>query len=238
MIRLLLLTMLSSAPADERALDVETEMVEALGGRENWNAARFIRFTFVRRDREPTFTWDRWTGRLRLESRDAAGVPYLVLMNVKTQQGKAFLEGRPLRGAELSEYLRRGYQMWAGEIYWLLMPFKWRDDGVVLRHDGEETMDGVVYDKIRVSFEEMAGSPGDAYVAFVSRDTRRMERWTFELASGFAGDYRWRGWERYGGLLLATERVGNDEVIRFENIYIGASIPDELFTSEQPVSFP
>ncbi len=233
---LLLLALVT--PADERALAVETEMVEALGGRTNWDEARFIRFTFVRGDREPQFTWDRWTGRLRVESRDASGVPYVVLMNIKTKQGKALLEGRPLRGAELSEYLNRTYAMWKGETYWFLMPFKWRDEGVVLAHEGEETVDDVVYDKIQVTFADADASPGDIYLAYVNRETRRMDRWTFTLASGFEGDYLWRRWHRHGGLLLATERAGNDEVIRFENIYIGTTIPDALFTSPEPLEFP
>jgi len=234
---ILLAGLLSAAAVDERAIAVEAEMIEAMGGRKNWEEARFIRFTFVRGDRKPSFSWDRWTGRLRIESRNRGGVPYVVLMNVKTRQGKVFLEGRPLDGAELSEYVNLSYRMWKGETYWFLMPFKWLDDGVELAHEAEETLNDVVYDKIRVTFDD-GRSPGDSYLAYVNRETHLMDRWVFRLNGGAEGDYRWRNWHRYGGLRVATERVSDDEIIRFEDIFVGASLPDSIFTSPEPVALP
>ena len=223
---------------DRQAIRVADEMLEAMGGRENWEQARFIRFTNVRGNRKPTFTWDRWLGRVRIESRNDAGIPYVVLMNINTRQGNVYVEGRPLRGKELSDYLKRAARMWKGATYWFLMPFKWNDPGVNLSYDGEEEMGGVVYDKVHLTFDPVGTSPGDEYWAYVNRDTHLMERWKFKLESGFEGDYRWTRWHRYGGIRVATERIGNDERIRFENIFVGASMPDELFTSHQPVKFP
>jgi hypothetical protein len=237
MLQALLLAVLLTA-SDEEATRVADAMVDAMGGDENWEQARFIRFTNVRRGRKPTFTWDRWLGRLRIESRNDAGIPYVVLMNTKTRQGSVHVEGRPLRRKELSDYLKRARQMWKGASYWFLMPFKWRDPGVNLAYDGEEEIDGVVYDKVHLTFDNAGSSPGDEYWAYVNRDTHLMERWKFKLESGFEGDYRWTRWHRYGGIRVATERIGNDERIRFENIFVGASMPDELFTSPEPVKFP
>ena len=128
--------------------------------------------------------------------------------------------------------------MWAGETYWLLMPFKWREEGVVLSYEGEEELDGKQYDKVRLTFEEVGVSPGDSYLAYVNRETHLMERWQFKLEGGAEGDYRWTRWYRYGGILLATERVSSDETIRFDDIFIGESMPDELFTSHEPIDFP
>ena len=237
MLPALILAALLTAP-DEQATRVADEMVEAMGGHENWEQARFIRFTNVRGNRKPRFTWDRWLGRLRIESRNEAGIPYVILMNLKTRQGKVYVEGLALRGKELSDYLNRGARMWKGATYWFLMPFKWRDPGVNLSYDGEEKIDGVVYDKVHLTFDDVERSPGDEYWAYVNRDTHLMERWKFKLESGFEGDYRWTRWHRYGGIRVATERIGNDERIRFEDIFVGASMPDELFTSPEPVTFP
>jgi hypothetical protein len=129
-------------------------------------------------------------------------------MNLQTRQGKAALDGRPLEGAELSEYLNRAARMWAGETYWLLMPYKLRDPGVQLTYVGEETVGGVVYDKLHLSFDKVGFTPGDQFTAYVNRDTHLMDRWQFKLESGFEGDFRWSNWERFGGILLATERTG------------------------------
>ena len=149
-----LLLTLSVAASDDKALSIESEMMEAMGGRANWEQARFVRFTLVRGNRTPIFSWDRWTGQLRIESRNAQGIPFVILMNVKTRQGQAYLDGRALEGKELSEHVNLGYRMWAGGTYWFLMPFKWRDEGVVLAYDGEETIDGEVYDRIHLSFDK------------------------------------------------------------------------------------
>ena len=231
---------LYSAPTvvDERAELIADAVLERVGGQENWDQARFIRFTFVRRNRSPQFTWDRWTGRLRIESKNDAGVPYVVLMNVKTRQGKVVVEGRALSGRELSEYLNRAYAMWTGETYWLLMPFKWKDPGVNLSYDGEERIDGVTYDKVHLTFDDVGRSPGDQYWAYVNRETHLMDRFRFKLQGGAEGTYRWTKWFRYGGLLIATERASDTEVIRFEDILVTDTMEDEVFTSAKPVSLP
>ena len=228
----------ASDEQDQQATRVADEMLEAMGGRENWEQARFIRFTMVRRNRKRTLTWDRGLGRVRIESRNDAGIPYVILMNIKTRQGNVYVEGRPLQGNELSDYLNRAAQMWKGASYWFLMPYKWNDPGVNLSYDGEEEINSVVYDKVHLTFDDVGRSPDDQYWAYVNRDTHLMERWKFKLEGGAEGDYRWTRWHRYGGIRVATERVGNDERFRFEDIFVGASMPDAIFTSPEPFKFP
>lgn len=239
---LLAAALLSPPPAkaaDEKAQKIADAMMESLGGRDRWDRARFIHFTFLRQGRRLEITWDRYDGRYRLEATNDAGVPFTVVMNLQTRQGKAALDGRPLEGAELSEYLNRAARMWAGETYWLLMPYKLRDPGVVLTYEGEETVGGVVYDKLHLSFDKVGFTPGDQFTAYVNRDTHLMDRWRFKLESGFEGDFRWSNWERFGGILLATERTGaNGEKINFENIIVTNSLPEEVFTSLEPIKLP
>jgi hypothetical protein len=225
-------------PADEQATRIAAEMMDAMGGQENWDAARFIRFTNVRRERRATFTWDRQLGRLRIEAKNDAGIPFVILMNIQSQQGNAYVEGRQVQGKEHSEYLARGSAMWPGATYWFLMPLKWKDPGVILTYDGEEEVGGVVYDKVHLTFDSVGRSPGDQYWAYVNRKTHLMDRWKFKLQGGTEGDYRWTGWQRHGGIRVASERVGAEETIRFEDIFIGDSMPEEMFTSHEPIEFP
>lgn len=235
---LILTTILATgSTADEQASRIAAQMLDAMGGAENWEQARFIRFTNVRRARKTTFTWDRWSGRLRIDAQNEGGVPYVILMNLNSKQGNVHVEGNQLRGKELSDYLNRGAQMWKGATYWFLMPFKWNDPGVNLAYEGEESFDGGVYDIVHLTFDGSAGA-GDEYWAYVNRDSHLMDRWKFKLGAGFEGDYRWSRWQRYGGIRVATQRDGNDEVIRFEDIFVGEAMPDELFTSPEPVKFP
>jgi hypothetical protein len=74
---------------------------------------------------------------------------------------------------------------------------------------------------------------------YVNRATRILDRWKFRLESGAEGDYRWTGWRRFGGILLATERNGADgETILFENVVVTDSMPDEVFTSFEALRVP
>ena len=237
---LVLVVLLGAAPAvpaDEKANAIADEMMQALGGRESWDRARFLRFIFVRQGRRLNITWDRESGRYRLEAMNDSGVPYVVVMNLTTRQGRAAVEGRPLDGAELSEYLTLASRIWAGETYWLLAPYKIRDPGAVLTYEGEETVGGTIQDRLHLRFENVGLTPGDQFWLYVNRKTRLLDRWRFRLQGGTEGDYRWRGWERFGGILLATERLGaNGDRILFEGIIVTDSLPDEVFTSLAPLA--
>jgi hypothetical protein len=242
---LVFLVLLGAAPAmppeeeDEKANAIADEMMQALGGRESWDRARFLRFTFVRQGRRLNLTWDRESGRYRLEAVNDSGVPYVVVMNLATRQGRAVVEGRPIDGAELSEYLNLASRIWAGETYWLLAPYKLRDPGAVLTYDGEETVGGTVQDRMHLRFEGVGMTPGDQFWLYVNRKTRLLERWRYRLQSGNEGDYRWTSWQRFGGILLATERMGaNGDRILFEDIIVTDSLPDEVFTSLAPMKTP
>jgi hypothetical protein len=231
-----LLAASAAAAADDRANAIADEMMEALGGRANWDRARFLRFTFVRQGRRLNLTWDRETSRYRLEAANDAGIPYVVVMNLATRQGRAVLDGRPLEARELSEYLALAARIWAGETYWLLAPYKLRDPGAILTYDGEESAGGTAQDRLHLRFENVGATPGDQYWLYVNRRTRLLDRWRFKLQSGAEGDYRWTGWERFAGILLATERLGaNGDRIVFEDIIVTDSLPDEVFTSLAPL---
>jgi hypothetical protein len=237
---LLLTLLLGPSPRavlDDKANAIADEMMQALGGRENWDKARFLRFTFVRQGRRLNLTWDRESGRYRLEAVNDSGVPYVVVMNLATRQGRAAVEGRPLDGAELSEYLTLAARIWAGETYWLLAPYKLRDPGAILTYEGEETAGGTIYDRMHLRFENVGLTPGDQFWLYVNRKTRLLDRWRFKLQGGTEGDYRWTGWERFGRILLATERLGaNGERILFEDILVTDSLSDEVFTSLVPLT--
>jgi hypothetical protein len=225
--------------ADEKAQKVADQLMEALGGRDRWDRARFIHFTFTRQGKGLNITWDRYDGRYRLEATNDAGVPFVVVMNLKTRQGSASLDGRSLEGAELSEYLNRASRMWAGETYWLLMPYKLDDPGVSKTYAGEETAGNVVYDKIHLSFEKVGFTPADEFTVYVNRSTHLVDRWQFKLESGFEGDFQWSNWQRFGGILLATERTGaKGEKIVFSDIIVTDHLADDVFTSLQPVKLP
>lgn len=226
--------------SDPEAVAIANQVLEALGGEDAWQETRYIRFTFVRGDERLTLTWDKWTGRYRLDAKTEEGQPFVVLMNVNTGKGEVYLDRRPLSGEEREKYLARAHRMWAGETYWLLMPYKLKDPGVELRYEGEETLDGSVYDVLHVSFENVGLTPGDQFWAYIHRETHLMDKWRFVLESGYEGEFWWRDWERYGDILLSRirETPEGQVAIRMEDIVVTQTLPDRVFISPKPVELP
>ncbi len=82
-----------STASARKAAEIADLALTALGGRDAWEGTRYIRFTFLRGETALKLTWDKWSGRSRLDATAEDGRPYVVLMNVNTKQGHAYLAG-------------------------------------------------------------------------------------------------------------------------------------------------
>ena len=239
----LLIAALALAPqpgcAQPTAQSVADSLQQALGGKQAWDNTRYLHFTFAGRR---THWWDKWTGRYRVEGDTKEKQHYVVLENVNTKEGTAWLDGKKLEGDKAKEMLENGYGAWVNDTYWLLMPYKVQDPGVNLSYAGEETIDGKTYDKLALSFGKVGLTPGDRYTAYVNRDTHLMDRWAYILESmpkdGPPTAWQWEGWQKYGNIMLAPHRVqvgAPDRKLELGDIAVPATLPDSVFTSPDPV---
>lgn len=225
----------SASGSDPKALTLADQVMNAMGGQKNWDNTRYLRFTFFGGSR--THYWDKWTGRYRLEGKTKEGQAYVILMNLNTKEGQAYLDGKPLEGEALQERLKGAWGAWVNDTYWLLMPYKMKDPGVILAYDGQEQVGGTLYDKVHLHFENVGMTPGDQYWAYINPKTHLMDKWVFLLQSGNKGEYKWNNWQRYGTIMLCPEREAADGQKRMmENIAVVDTMPDEVFTSPAPVS--
>src|SRR4051795_3922594 len=85
------------AAPDPAADALAKRTIQAQGGAA-WDKARFLSFTFVvERNGQPAASfaqqWDRVTGDYRVSGVDPKGVPFIVLVNVKTKSGRAWQKG-------------------------------------------------------------------------------------------------------------------------------------------------
>jgi hypothetical protein len=243
---------LAAAPAftsdsDPKAAALADRVLEALGGADAWNATRYLRFDFAVDQKGETVvrrahTWDKWTGRYRLEAKTREGEPYVVLMNIDTKQGDAWLAGRALDGEERRKFLDQGYGAWVNDTYWLLMPYKMKDPGVILALDGEEKEAGQAWDKLRLTFDNVGLTPKDKYWAWVNRETGLVDRWDFVLKGEDTppASFHWKGWRSFGKVKLADDRVNlaGDRRIHFPVLEVPESVPDAVFTSPDPTPQP
>ena len=224
--------------AQPTAQSVADSMQQALGGKKAWDDTRYLHFTFAGRR---THWWDKWTGRYRLEGDTKEKQHYVVLENVNTKEGTAYLDGKKLEGDKAKEMLENGYGAWVNDTYWLLMPYKIQDPGVNLTYEGEESIDGKTYDKLGLSFGKVGLTPGDRYTAYINRETHLMDRWAYILESmpkeGPPTVWKWEGWQKYGNIMLAPHRtqLGNDRKLELGDIAVPATLADTVFTSPDAV---
>ncbi|MBM3264224.1 MAG: hypothetical protein FJY97_12475 [candidate division Zixibacteria bacterium] len=224
--------------SDPKAVAIADQVVQAMGGQDAWNNTRYIRFSFFG---SRMHHWDKWTGRYRVEwKRDEKS--YLVLMNLNTGEGRGFVNGVETTDEERKTLLKQGRDAWINDTYWMLMPYKLRDPCVTLTYAGEETTDGVVYDKLHLSFDQVGNTPGDEYWAYINRQTHLMDKWVFllQLRQGQSersrGEYRWNNWQKYGRILLSPEREGaNGQKRIMDKIAVFDTLPDAIFDSPESV---
>lgn len=228
------------AASDPKAVAIAEQVSAALGGEAAWRKTRFLRFDFaVEADGKIAMArshyWDKWTGRYRVEGKTKEGKSFLVLMNLNSRQGRAWLDGKPAAGNELEELLERGFAVWVNDTYWLLMPYKLRDPGVSLALAGEAKIGGTLCDKLLLTFEGVGLTPKDRYWVFVNRSTRLVERWEYVLQGekGSPTRWDWKGWKAHGAIQLAPERVNEKDKRRilFPVLDVPASIDDAVFNS-------
>lgn len=225
-----------AATVDPKAGAIADRAMAAMGGKKAWDETRFLRFRFAG---FRNHWWDKWTGRHRVEFTNRQAEHWVIVENVNTREGRAWKNGVELAGEEAKGAVERAYATWINDTYWLIMPYKLQDPGVNLRLDGEETIDGVVYDKLHLSFESVGLTPGDQYWAYINRQTGLMDRWAYILQD-FEKDrpaevWTWTGWQKHGGIQLAPNRrnVTKPDVQRelpLDNLAVLATLPDGVFT--------
>ncbi|MDZ4804907.1 MAG: hypothetical protein SGI90_08620 [Candidatus Eisenbacteria bacterium] len=223
----------------------------SMGGRGTFDSLPTLRFTFTYVSRDTirtsrTHWWDRRDGRYRIQGTNRAGQPFVVLFNVQTQLGEAWLDGKLLAGEERAALLTRAYGLFINDTYWFLMPFKLDDDGVNVARDGEVVVNGLPCDRLKVTFDSVGLTPNDTYWAYLDRATHRMVRWGFILQDEAGPAAReslwdWVAWQPVGPLVLSSDRVKvNDperSIIRLINLEAGAAWPDSFFTNPAPLPF-
>jgi hypothetical protein len=230
------------AAAQPSAADIAGQVMTALGGKEAWDATHYLRFTFAGRR---THHWDKWSGRHRVEGQTPEGQKYVVLHNLNTREGEAWLDGKKAEGEAAKEWLDRAYGAWINDTYWLLMPYKLQDPGVNLTYEGSEQIEGVTYDKLHLTFGNVGLTPGDEYWAYINRDTHLMDRWAYLLQAQPGQPraaeptvWRWLGWQKVGNIQLAPMRaqLTGDRKLELTDLAVFDTLPDSVFASPEPVA--
>lgn len=197
-------------PLETRADSLAMDVYNAVGGPEAWSHVRYIRFDFGRaadstRTVFRSHLWDRQTGDYRVE-REVDGASEVVLFNVNTREGTAFVDGQAVAADTLQSYLDRAYRAYINDTYWLLAPNKLLDPGVTRSYVPDSS--DARYDVITTTYDNVGLTPGDQFWFWVDRETRMLAMWGYILQGQTDRPItKWR-WEDY----LAFETVTGDTV--------------------------
>jgi hypothetical protein len=229
--------------SDDKAIAVAEKLMQSLGGEAQWKNTRYLRFDFVsvRNDTPGSprqHLWDKWTNNYRIEWTGRDNKKTIVLFNIDTKKGEVYNDGKKVDVDSLrAQQLDRAYLLFINDTYWLLMPYKWRDSGVVLKYAGEEDIDGKKYNVVHLSFENVGLTPKDQYWAYVNKETGLMERWKYVLQSFKETDpptvFDWVNWKQYGNIMLANERVNKaaNRKIVFNTLVVLEAVDEKVFAS-------
>lgn len=230
--------------SDDKAIKLADKAIAALGGADKFDHIPCLVFTFtVEKDGKIVASrkhyWDKLHGRHRLEGGTKDGKRYVVLTDLRTQKGTAYLAGVKVEGEAARDYIVGAYNAFINDTYWLVMPFKMKDPGVILKDAGSEEVDGVKYQKVQLSFEGVGLTPKDVYWAYLNPDTGRMEKWAFVLGGEKKAPTvaEWRGWRQHGGTWISDEKVIPEAAQRilFPDLSAPPSLPESVFTSPEVI---
>ena len=74
--------------SDQKAIDIADEVMQAMGGRTNWDNERYFKWNFFD---ARTLWWDKLEGDVRIQMHNSDSTK--ILMNINDGSGKVFLNG-------------------------------------------------------------------------------------------------------------------------------------------------
>jgi hypothetical protein len=224
--------------SDPEAIRIADEVMVALGGRKNYQAIKYLSFRFVVTKGDTQLSnwrhdWDRRSNNYRLETTTRDGDHLLAIFNLDTKKGTIYKNGQALEGEDKIQWLSRAYARYINDTYWLLMPYKLKDPGVMLKYDGKQEVNGFQYDVVSLSFGDNVGlTPWNMYRVFVDEATRQVHRWEYIEREGAApAPAWWENWRAYDGIKLAEERIleNSGRKILFTNIVVSREVDEKIF---------
>ena len=227
--------------ADDKAIELTDRMMNAMGGARAWSETRYLRFDFVvkadgKELARHQHLWDKFTGRYRIQGKLKDGKSYCILYeDINKKTGRVFVDGKLLTGKDADDKLQYGYNRFINDTYWIIMPWKLKDPGVSLRYDGlqQDSLSGMKYEVIHLSFDQVGLTPKDQYWAFINPETYLMDKWRFFLQDSEDGSYYWKNWKSYGVLKFSDDKedVNGHRTIKTENIELFDQVHDSSFSS-------
>lgn len=219
--------------SDEKAIEIADAVMEASGGRKNWDNTRLLVWNFFGARK---LYWDKKTQDVRI---DFLKTDMQILMNIDEMKGRVKKDGNEFTEADsLKKYLEMGKSIWINDSYWLVMPFKLKDTGVTLKYLKEDTtQDGRKADVLGLTFDNVGNTPDNKYDIYVDQESKLVSQWSYyREAKQDSANFTlpWLDYKTFGNIQLS----GNRDARQITEIQVLDSIPGALFEDfEKPTDF-
>jgi len=214
------------ANSDPAAVELADSIMVAMGGWEKWDNTRFISWNSsgIR-----NLIWDKKEGRARIESLNDS-TTYLV--DLKTLAGKVYIKGQEVtRSDSLKNMLKRAKSLWSSDSYWLVMPFKLKDNGVTLKYLGEDTLKtGDRCNVLQIIYNDDGDMPLTKYHVYVDLADNLVKQWAYySTGSQDSATFvlPWDNYKKYGSILLSADRSEGGGPV---GVSVDNSLSEKIFT--------
>lgn len=195
----------NAADSDEQAIAIADDVMEAMGGRANWDASRYFHWNFFG---NRTLLWDKKEGIVKITLLEDSTQ---MRVNLDTGEGAVSRDGSLItEEGPKKQALSQAKSIWINDAYWVFMPFKLKDSGVTLKYLGTDTTQaGQSAELLQLTFEKVGDTPQNKYHVWVGQDDRLVRQWAY-FANAADEEPRfilpWDDYTAKGNLLLSGNR--------------------------------
>ncbi len=219
--------------SDKKAIDLADSVMSACGGRYAWDQTRFIRWTYFGK-RE--MVWDKLHNKVRIDFIDR---DLKIRLNMTDMTGLVRMGGIVQTNPDsIKKYLALGKSFFTNDSYWLLMPFKLKENGVTLKYKGvKKNIYGIDCDAIDITHKSENDAPQGRYNILINPSSHLITQWSFfEKSDSQIPNFTmpWQDYRNLGNILLSVSR-GDYRVMTPMGIY--KNLPDSTFTSFNAVNY-
>ncbi len=219
--------------SDPAAVALADSVMKAMGGRNQWDMTRFIRWTYLGKR---ALIWDKQNSKARIDFMDR---DLRVAMDLNNMTGAVRKDGALLTQPDsLKKYLQLGKEIFLNDAYWLVMPFKLKDAGVALRYLGKkENQVGALCDVLQLTFNGKAAAPQNKYLVWINPSSHLITQWAFfekETDEKPALITPWQDYRALGHIMLSTSR---GEFRSLAPLGVYTAVPDSVFTTVSDINW-
>lgn len=202
--------------SDPAAIELADSIMQAMGGRKNWDNTRYISWNSAGR----SIIYDRQSERVRIVQGDT-----ICLLTDGT--GRMQINGNEVDDpAVLNPALQKIRETWRMDLHDLLLPLILKGEGVTLRYMGEDSMSGQRFNSLILTFQQ---SP-DQYKLYVDKHSKLVRFGAYYPMAGTELDKTIHPWDNYQEVEQILVSANRSDGFGPKSVKLDKELRETLFT--------